>query len=271
MLKPASCGICGKQNATNPAAILCCTECPRARNPTIFGSGFTTALWRQCCHHLHVVNDMKWETVRWGSNCPRKKDRMCISVCFAPKPGSSHSTNAKGARNMNVAWVSPEPSTSLVSGGLTLAINPFTGLFRECFSPLLHHLHLLFHVSYPWCELHLKSTALPVHPPCSSQFPNVRQVGALPCLKSSLHLGWNGQHTAYHIPGDLQRPWHHPPFPASSPVSLFLDCLLASSQEEASAFLKAMALTHLKPSHTTKMPAPEHCFPHATALQAIYG
>ncbi|MXQ86599.1 hypothetical protein E5288_WYG012941 [Bos mutus] len=63
-LKPASCGICGKQNATNPAAILCCTECPRARNPTIFGSGFTTALWRQCCHHLHVVNDMKWETVR---------------------------------------------------------------------------------------------------------------------------------------------------------------------------------------------------------------
>ena len=113
--------------------------------------------------------------------------------------------------------------------------------------------------------------ALPVHSPHGSQFPNVRQVGALPCLKSSLHLGWNGQHTAYHIPGDLKRPWHHPPFPASSPASLFLDCLLASSQEEASAFLKAMGLTHLKPSHTTKMLAPEHSFPHATALQATYG
>lgn len=77
--------------------------------PPVFCSGSATALWSHCCYPLHVVNDMKQETVRWRSNCPTEKDRMRISVGFAAKPGSPHCTPRKGSSKHGHGGGSPEP------------------------------------------------------------------------------------------------------------------------------------------------------------------
>lgn len=71
----------------------------------------------------------------------RERRDVCLLSTLLQSQALPTARDATGALAMHVAWVSPGPAASVVSGGLTLAVNPLTGLFREMFSPLLHHFH----------------------------------------------------------------------------------------------------------------------------------
>lgn len=108
--------------------------------PCIFCSRLTMVLWRQCCYYLHFINEEMedWE-VKVKLSKKYRQD-MDLSLLWSKTHALPTAWNSKGTLNITVTLVSTEPSPSLVSRGITLAINSFIELFRM-FSPLLQHFH----------------------------------------------------------------------------------------------------------------------------------
>ena len=150
----------------------------------------------------------------------RERRDVCLLSALLQSQALPTARDATGALAMHVAWVSPGPAASVVSGGLTLAVNPLTGLFRECFLLCFTtFITLLFHISYPWRERSVHGLASSISTR-QSEWVSQRTSSwgtPLPKIITSLRIKW-----ATHC---LPHPrWPQPSF-APSPFPSFISCI----------------------------------------------
>ena len=166
-LKPASCGVYGKQNATRSCRHTVPSWAPTGQKSHLSSA---RALQRhsEATAAILSMSWMTWNRRLWdeGQTVQERKTGCVSRSALLQSQALPTAPHAKAALNMDTAGV---PQSRHIRGlwALTLAINPFTGLFRECF--LLCFITFIFFFKHQ-----LKS--LPVYSPHGSQseFPNLR-------------------------------------------------------------------------------------------------
>ena len=132
-LKPASCGVYGKQNATRSCRHTVPSWAPTGQKSHLSSA---RALQRhsEATAAILSMSWMTWNRRLWdeGQTVQQRKTGCVSRSALLQSQALPTAPHAKAALNMDTAGV---PQSRHIRGlwALTLAINPFTGLFRDCF------------------------------------------------------------------------------------------------------------------------------------------